>query len=181
MNNSRRTFIKTLTVGILGTEALTGLPSNALAKNKKYPYGIEIKKGYKVFSPDTQKVMEKFTEALLPGAGEYGVNEKIMEYVNKDRGAATFFDAGLWNLDSLSRTQYKKPFYELTDKEEIAKIVNHVSVRNRIFFNQYRYLVIRLFYSDPKVWNNLSYDGPPQTKGFMNYSEPPKAQSKKNK
>ena len=27
---------------------------------------------------------------------------------------------------------------------------------------------------DPKVWKKLSYNGPPQTKVFMDYSEPPK-------
>ena len=102
-----------------------------------------------------------------------------MDYVNRNRGAATFFDAGLWNIDSISRSKYKKPFYELTNKEEIAKLVNHISVRNKSFFAQFRYLTIRLFYSDPGVWKSLSYDGPPQTKGFMNYSEPPETQNKK--
>lgn len=181
MANSRRTFIKTLTVGILGSEAVSGLPSSAFAEDKGHAGGIEIKKGYKVFSPDTQKIMEAFTQALLPGAGEYGINEKVLEYVNTDRAAATFFDAGLWNLDSISRSQFDKPFYELTNKEEIAKLINHISVRNRRFFTQFRYLITRLHYSDPKVWGNLSYDGPPQTKGFMDYSEPPKTQNKKNK
>ena len=176
MANSRRTFIKTLTVGVLGTEAIAGLPLGAFAKDESRSQGIEIQKGYTVFDPNTQKTMEAFTEALLPGSGAFGINEKIMNYVNRDRAAATFFDAGLWNIDAVSRQKFKKPFYELEDKEEILAIVNHVSARNRRFFAQFRYLTMRLFYADPEVWKSLSYDGPPQTKGFLDYSDPPKAQ-----
>ena len=178
IENSRRTFIKTLTVGVLGAEAMAGLPMRAFAEDETRSKGIEIQKGYTVFDPNTQKTMEALTEALLPGSGAFGINEKIFDYVNGDRAAATFFDAGLWNIDTLSRQKFKKPFYKLTNKEDILAIVNHVSVRNRSFFQQFRYLTMRLFYSDPKVWKSLSYDGPPQPKGFMDYSEPPKTQKK---
>jgi Gluconate 2-dehydrogenase subunit 3 len=174
--NSRRTFIKTVTVGVLGTEAIAGLHTHAFAKDETRSQGIEIQKGYKVFEPNTQKTMEALTEALIPGSGAFGINEKIFAYVNKDRAAATFFDAGLWNIDTISRQKFKKPFYELTNKEEILAIINHVSANNRRFFAQFRYLTMRLFYADPKVWKSLSYDGPPQPKGFLDYSEPPKAQ-----
>ncbi len=176
MVNSRRAFIKTLTVGVLGTEAISGLPTKAFAKDETRSSGIEIQKGYMVFEPNTQKTMEALTEALIPGSGAFGINEKIFSYVQRDRPAATFFDAGLWNIDAVSRQKYDKPFYELTNKEEILEIVNHIKSKNRRFFAQFRYLAMRLFYADPKVWKSLSYDGPPQTKGFLDYAKPPKAQ-----
>ena len=118
--------------------------------------------------------MEALAEVLLPGSRKINIKEKVMSYVNRDRGAATFLDAGLWNIESKSQSKYKKHFYNLTDKDEIDTLINYVKLKNHIFFNQFRYLIIRLYYSDPKVWNQLSYDGPPQTKGFMDYSEPPK-------
>jgi len=172
MIDSRRKFLKTLAVGIIGGEVLSVLPSTALAKN--FEKGIEIQKGYIVFNADTQKIMEALAEALVPGSKGINIKEKVMNYVNRDRAAATFLDAGMWNIDSLSRSQYNKPFYSLTDKENIDALLKHVRVRNAIFFNQFRHLIIRLYYADPKVWKELSYNGPPQTKGFMDYSEPPR-------
>jgi len=172
MIDSRRKFLKTLAVGIIGGEVLSVLPSTALAKN--FEKGIEIQKGYIVFNADTQKIMEALAEALVPGSKGINIKEKVMNYVNRDRAAATFLDAGMWNIDSLSRSKYEKPFYNLTDKENIEALLQHVRVRNAIFFKQFRHLIVRLYYADPKVWKELSYNGPPQTKGFMDYSEPPK-------
>ena len=175
MANSRREFLKSVAMGVLGAEVATGLPSGALAESKTRPQGIEIQRGYTVFDPKTQKTMEAFTEIILPGSLEYGMGEKIMNYVYRDRGAATFFDAGFWNINALSMQQFNKPLYELTNKEDKLKIVNHVSVRNKRFFNQFRYLTMRIYYEDPEVWKGLSYNGPPQTKGFMDYADPPKS------
>ena len=171
MINSRRIFLKTLAVGFIGGEVLSSIPATALAKNLEK--GIEIQKGYIVFNEDTQKILGAFAEALMPGSKEINIQAKIMSYVNRDRAAATFFDAGLWNIDSLSRSRYDKPFYDLKDKDSIKSLMKHVKAKNGPFFNQFRYLIIRLYYSDPIVWKKLSYNGPPQTKGFMDYSEPP--------
>jgi len=172
MIDSRRKFLKTLAVGIIGGEVISALPVTSFAKN--FDKGIEIQKGYIVFNENTQKVMEALAEALVPGSREINIRDRVMHYVDRDRGAATFFDAGLWNIDSISKKRYKKHFYNLKDKKDIDTVINHVKIKNAIFFNQFRYLIIRLYYSDPKVWNKLSYNGPPQTKGFLDYSEPPK-------
>jgi len=171
MLKSRRNFLTNLTITIIGGKALTIFPSPTSAKN--FSKGIEIKKGYIVFNEDTQKVMEALAEAIVPGSKEINMKAKVMDYVNKDRVAATFFDAGLWHVNSLSRSKYKKPFYELKDKEKINKLLTHVKTSNNIFFNQFRYLIVRMYYSDDQVWKKLSYSGPPQPKGFMDYSEPP--------
>lgn len=172
MIDSRRNFLKTLAVGIIGGELVSALPITSFAKN--FDKGIEIQKGYIVFNENTQKVMEALAEALVPGSREINIKEKVMSYVDKDRGAATFLDAGLWNIDSASNSKYKKHFYDLKDKNDIVTLINHIELNNATFFNQFRYLIIRLYYSDPKVWKQLAYDGPPQTRGFMDYSEPPK-------
>jgi len=172
MIESRRKFLKTIAVGFIGGNVVASFPLSGLAAN--FDKGIEIQKGYIAFNPDTQKVMAALAEALVPGSKKIDMKGKVMDYVNRDRGAATFFDAGMWNLDSLARSQFDKPFFELTEKKEIDKLIKHIRVRNPIFFNQFRQLVIRLYYSDAQVWKNLSYNGPPQTKGFMDYAEPPK-------
>ncbi len=172
MINSRRKFIKTLTVGFIGGNVLSSIPTTVLAKN--YEKGIEIQKGYIVFNDKTQKVMAALAEALLPGSNEINMKGKVMDYVNSDRAAATIFDAGLWNINSLSVSKFELPFYQLKDKETINALISHIQRKNRIFYNQFRYLVFRLYYADSAIWKKLSYSGPPQTKGFMDYSEPPK-------
>ena len=131
MINSRRNFLKTLTVGFIGGKVISSIPGSAFATN--LDKGIEIQKGYIVFNEETQKVMEAFAEVLVPGSKEIGIKSKVMDYVNKDRAAATTFDAGLWNLNSISRSKYKKGFYKLTDKSEIKTLVQYVKAKNSIF------------------------------------------------
>ncbi len=176
MIDSRRKFLKTLAVGIIGGEVISALPVTSFAKN--FDKGIEIQKGYIVFNENTQKVMEAFAEALVPGSKEINIKDRVMSYVDRDRTTATYFDAGLWNLDAKSVSRYKKHFYNLKDKKNIDTLINHVKTSNVLFFTQFRYLIIKLYYSDPKVWKQLSYNGPPQTKGFMDYSEPPQQVNK---
>ncbi len=178
MENSRRKFLKTVAIGAIGSEVLAGVP-DAFAKQKSPESGIEVQKGYTIFSEKTQKNMERMAEELVPGAGSIGMKEKLMNYFRRDKGGATFFDAGFWNLESISKAAFKKSFCDLDNKEEVEKVLKHASVRNRLFFNQFRTLVIKFYYGDPVVWKKLSYDGPPQPKGFMDYAEPPKSGKKK--
>jgi hypothetical protein len=123
--------------------------------------------------------MAKLAEELVPGSGSIGMKEKLMNYFRRDKGGATFFDAGFWNLEAVSKAAFKKSFYDLDNKEEIEKVMKHINARNKTFFHQFRTLVIKLYYGDPAVWKKLSYDGPPQPRGFMDYSEAPKSGKKK--
>ena len=173
LSSSRRKFIKTLSAGIVGSQLVTAFPREIFAATQQFDDGIELKKGYVVLNSDTQKVMSALAEALVPGSQAKGIQNKIMNYCNKDRAAASFIDAGLWNINSVSQTKFKKPFYELDKPEDINALVNHIRSRNHIFYKQFRLLVIRLHYTDPKVWESLDYNGPPQPKGFMNYADKP--------
>lgn len=177
MKPTRRNFIKTIAVGILGNSIAQAFPLSAFANSGKYDEGIEIQKGFKVFNAETQKSMEALAETLLPGAKEIGIKDIFMNYVATNPGAAGFFDAGFWNLDTISKTQFKKAFYKLTSKEEKKAVIDHVSVRNRSFFLGFRKIITEFYYTHPDVWKRLSYTGPPQPKGFMDYHLPPKKAS----
>ncbi|MEQ9618263.1 MAG: twin-arginine translocation signal domain-containing protein [Deltaproteobacteria bacterium] len=176
MENSRRKFLKTLAAGAIGGEIMTALPGNVLAKKEPSGGGFEIQKGFRVFNEVTQKNMLKLAEAFVPGSEDIGIKEKVMNLVRNDKGAAGFLDAGFWNIDALSRAKFDKPFYALENKEDIDRIIKHVSVRNRTFFLQFKGIVMKFYYSDPSVWKKLSYQGPPQPRGFMDYTEAPKKQ-----
>lgn len=174
MKDSRRKFLKTIAVGIVGGGVFSGLPTGVLANKDPLSDGFEIQKGYKVFNEVTQKNMVKLAEALVPGSSDIGIKDKVMKVVYADKGAAGVLDAGFWNIDAVSRNRFKKPFYSLENKEDINLLIKHISIRNTRFYNQFRGLVIKIYFSDPAVWKKLSYNGPPQPRGFMDYSEPAK-------
>ena len=173
MNPSRRNFIKTIAVGMLGKGLISSFPFQAFGETEKFEDGFEIQKGFKVFNRETQKSMEALADTLVPGAKKLGIKQIFMDNISKDPGAAGFFDAGFWNLDTISKTKFKKPFYALEKKEQKEEVINHVSIKNRTFFKQFRETIINLYYTHPEVWKKLSYNGPPQPRGFMDYASPP--------
>jgi hypothetical protein len=179
MNPTRRNFIKTVAFGILGSELISSFPTRVLGKVKEEDDGIEIQKGYKIFNSETQKSMEALADTLVPRAKEIGIKRIVMDYVSANKGVGAFFDAGFWNLDSISKAKFKVPFYKLEKKEDKKAVIDHISVGNRGFFNLFRETVIKLYYSNPAVWKRLSYNGPPQPRGFMDYYLPPQNVGKK--
>lgn len=173
IKNSRRKFLKTVAAGVIGGEILTGaLP--VLAKDEKNTGGFEIQKGFTVFNENTQKNMMKLAQVILPGCESIGMKDKLMQVMRGSKGTAGFFDAGFWNLEAVSKKKFNVSFYALENKSDIDLLINHVRVKNRGFFQGFKKLVIQLYYSDPAVWKSLAYDGPPQPRGFMNYTENPK-------
>src|SRR3990167_2068852 len=172
MKNTRRQFIKSIGIGIIGSGVILGTPPLALAGDSPPDHGFEVQKGFKVFNDVTQKNMEKLAEELVPGSKNIAIKNKMMDHLYKNKGIAAFLDAGFWNLDALSRKVYKKPFYSLNNKDDINRLIKNISRNNESFFKRFRQLVIMMYYSDPTVWKKLSYNGPPQPKGFLDYSEP---------
>lgn len=173
MRPTRRSFIKTLAVGILGNGIISSLPLKVFAKTKD-DNGIEIEEGFKVFNQETQLNMEALAETLVPGSKKIGIKQIFIDYISREPGDAGFFDAGLWNLDTISKSKFKKPYYKLTSEREQKSVINHVSAHNSMFFGRFRRKIIELYYSNPAVWKMLPYNGPPQPRGFMDYSLPPK-------
>ena len=176
--NSRRKFLKTLAAGVIGGEIISGAAPAVFAKTEPHADGFEVQKGFKVFDQTTQKNMMKLAETIIPGCGSMGMKDKLMDYLYASKGTAGFFDAGFWNLNAVSRKKFKLPFYSLEKKADIDILVKYISAKNRGFFESFRRVVVQFYYSDPKVWKKLSYDGPPQPRGFMDYTEPPKLTKK---
>ena len=173
MRPTRRSFIKTVAVGILGNSLISSIPIKLFAKTKD-DNGIEIEEGFKVFNQETQLNMEALAETLVPGSKKIGIKKIFIDYISREPGLAGFFDAGLWNLGTVSKTMFHKPYYKLTKMKQQKKVIDHISGANSSFFSLFRKKVIELYYSNPAVWKGLSYNGPPQPRGFMDYSLPPK-------
>ncbi|MGQ0794074.1 MAG: hypothetical protein ACT4NX_08355 [Deltaproteobacteria bacterium] len=181
MKPTRRNFIKTVAYGIAATEIAVSLPVSVFAKPAAYDNGIEIEKGFRVLNADTQKTMEALADAIVPGAKKTGIHPLLMGYFSKDPGfsLAGFVDAGLWNLDTVSKTYFKTPFYDLVKREDRKQAVEHIIKGNTVFFLNFREIVVKLHYTNPLVWKTLSFSGPPQPQGYMDYASPPAKRPKK--
>jgi len=173
MKSTRRKFLKTIAAGVIGGEIISASAGPAFAKSEPYADGFDVAKGFKVFEQTTQKNMMKLAETIIPGCGNFGMKDKLMKYLYGSKGTASFFDAGFWNIDAVCRKKFKVPFYSLENKQDIYTIVKYISINNRGFFVSFKKLVVQFYYTDPKVWKKLSYDGPPQPRGFMDYTEAP--------
>lgn len=177
MKSSRRKFLKTVAAGVIGGEILTGA-APGFAKDAKDAGGFEIQKGFAVFNETTQKNMMKLADAIIPGCESVGMKEKLMRIMRGSKGSAGFFDAGLWNLEAICRKKFDVSFYSLENKNDIDLLLKYIRAKNKGFFFGFKKLVIQLYYSEPTVWKKLAYDGPPQPRGFMDYTEQPNKSKK---
>ena len=174
-DTSRRNFIKTVSFGVAGTAIAGSLPLSLLAETgDKYKDGIEFQKGFKLFDAHTQKNLVALADTIIPGSKDIGIDKIFLNYMAQNEGEAAFYDAGLWNMDAIGTNKFFKPFFELTTVEEKKQVIDHIRARNSLFYKKFRLLLIRFYYSHPQVWKKLSYNGPPQPRGFMDYTQPPK-------
>lgn len=175
MKSSRRRFLKWIGGALLANGILSYFPLRLFAKtDAAFSEGIEITPGFIVFNEKTQRIMLALAETLVPWAKEIEFRKLFMEKMKGDHGAAGALDAGLWNLNANSINILKKPFYELETVEEKKKVIDHVIDRNYAFYRKFRGVTIEIVFSNPTVWKKISYNGPPQPRGFMDYTMPPK-------
>ena len=173
MSISRRLFLKFLGIGFIFKSIFTSLELAAQSKSENTSDGIEIQKGYIVLNSETQKTMETLAEVIIPGSKAIGIRTSMIEYLKNKPGVAGYIDACLWNLDSVSYYAYDKKYYMLDKEEDRIKLAKRVERKHSVFFNQFKKLVIKLYYSHPSTWKELSYSGPPQPRGFLGYYKQP--------
>ena len=174
MKSTRRNFLKSIGAVLISSGILSYFPFRVFAKTDVTSEGIRISSGFTVFNEETQRVMLAFAETIVPWAKQIEFRKLFMEKMKGDHGLAGAFDAGLWNLNANSRSISKKPFYELTATEEKKKVIDHIIKRNYQFYRKFRQATIEIVFSNPAIWKKISYSGPPQPRGFMDYSMPPK-------
>ena len=177
LNTTRRNFIKTVTAGVIGSTLISFDTKELFAKPKVDIYnGIKIQEGFYVINKETQKTVAALADTFLPGSNDLKLIDVFMNYFSKkeNHGLASFFDAAFWNLDTISHSKFKIPYYQLTEKQQKDEVINHVKARNRIFITRFERLTKQFYYTHPETLKKLKYDGPPQPKGFMNYTQAPK-------
>ena len=171
MNQNRRTFLKTLTLGIIGA----GLPAYLLLNNsRKYKKGIEIENGIKIFPASSQNSLESLAHTIIPSTKNIDIKNIFINYIAESKKKVKFYNLGINQLNNISNKYYKKSFTKLKNLDDKKEVVVKLEKLNPTFFRNCRKMTIYFYYSHPYSWKKLGYNGPPQPKGFMDYHLPPK-------
>ena len=175
MKQDRRSFLKTLTLGFAGAGILPVIPGYLLADNtKKYRNGVRFENGKSLFKNNIQKDIGPLAHTIIPGSKNIDIELILLNYFSRNYEKAKYMERGFKKLNSLSEREFKKPLHLLTSNADKKKVISALEKKNPGFFNRFRVLVIKFYYSHPYSWKKLDYNGPPQPVGFPDYSLPPK-------
>lgn len=129
------------------------------------------------------RCLQTWIETLLPadevspGATELGVAERI---VGKALGKPDYLKllrAGCRWLDRQAQARGKLAYAELdvTGRESIVRVAEQSREKSvpLAFFVYTRNDAFGFYYTQPETWGMLGYPGPPQPRGFMDYTRPP--------
>jgi len=129
------------------------------------------------------RCLEAWVETLLPadeespGATELGVAERIMgkalgkpDYLKLVRAGCLWLDRQAQALGKLAYAEL-----EVTGRESIVRVAEQSKAKSvpYAFFVYTRDDAFGFYYTQPETWGMLDYPGPPQPRGFMDYTRPP--------
>ena len=118
-------------------------------------------------------------EDETPSATQLGVTEALYTKLSGNRSFSRLLHGGCAWLDEQARWRGAAAFPALDDagRDEILALAAAGETRSlpRDFFDRIRRLAFSEYYADPRGWRDLDYPGPPQRRGFTDYTRPPRA------
>lgn len=116
-----------------------------------------------------------------PGALDLGVHQRVIDKLEGDRTLAKVYAEALLDLDRESRAKHGADFLKLDAAQQEGLLQSRsdapLSTLGGYFFALLRGDTMRFYYARPEVWPSLGFDGPPQPRGFLDYSEPPRTRT----
>jgi hypothetical protein len=129
------------------------------------------------------RCLQTWIETLLPadevspGATELGVAERIVGKALGKPDYLKLLHAGCRWLDRQAQARGKLAYAELdvTGRESIVRVAEQSREKSvpLAFFVYTRNDAFGFYYTQPETWGMLGYPGPPQPRGFMDYTRPP--------
>ena len=170
MASSRRWFLKfSLVAGLM-----TGL--GILFKRKGVPPPPET------HSSSLRETLGAFLDTLIPAdespsATQLGVTDKIMPLLAKNPRFTELVTEGCRWLDDQAQQRQGRNFFLLSNpaREEVVELASRSAPGSlpRRFFDQLRANGFFYYYANPQSWASLDYEGPPQPRGFPEYTQAP--------
>jgi hypothetical protein len=173
MGVSRRSFVKLL--ALLGS--LPALWRSPAAQSKQQ-------------APLPETTLKALIDTLVPadetpGAVELGIPGLLLKTLQRAPQHQALVQQGCQWLDRQARQLGAVSFAGLNAGQREAVLqqleklpADTIELR---FFHSTRFFVFKHYYGDPRIWSSLSYPGPPQPRGFMNYQQSPAKQHDKSK
>ena len=130
-------------------------------------------------NPTLRALIESLIPAdETPSALEVGVLEKIVDKAGDNPKYAKMLRKGCQWLDMQARKNGSNNFSKLTEYERNSLLeraaTENSNTHEYMFFSIMRYDAFYFYYAKPTTWQTLNYPGPPQPKGFRDYTQPPK-------
>lgn len=123
-----------------------------------------------------------FLDTLLPkdespAATELGIDKMLLKKAASQKLYGGILRLGCRWLDRLAQKRSGVPFHllDLAGREDIVARAasSERGTLQRVFFNAVQRDAFNLYYSDPRIWPSLHYEGPPQPNGFRDHASAP--------
>jgi hypothetical protein len=116
-------------------------------------------------------------DAFSPAASELGVHARVADKALGNPDYQKLLSAGCRWLNRQARQRAKQAFVDLgtADREHIVQEAERAAMTSlpRLFFEHTREDAFLFYYAQPATWAMLDYQGPPQPRGFMDYTRTP--------
>jgi hypothetical protein len=113
-----------------------------------------------------------------PGAVDLGVHQRVIGELDVDRTRAKASAEALLGLDRDARARHGADFLALDEAPQEDLLLSLAAAPRSTpagrFVRLLRHDTMRFYYAHPEVWPSLGFDGPPQPRGFLDYTEPPR-------
>jgi hypothetical protein len=138
-------------------------------------------RGSRALTPDEQLTLQAFLDTLIPaddtpGAIDLNVHARILAQVTRNTRYRRLVHAGCRTLDNLALSKNGRPFRELGLAKRNAVVHALVKLEGAErygFFDSTQRRAFSSYYSDSRSWPGVCYPGPPQPRGFTDYTQPP--------
>lgn len=116
-------------------------------------------------------------DEFSPAASELGINARVADKALGNPDYQKLLGAGCRWLNRQARQRARRAFEDLgaADREHIVQLAEQAAEKTlpRLFFEHTREDAFMFYYGQPETWAMLDYPGPPQPRGFMDYTRTP--------
>lgn len=128
------------------------------------------------------RALGSFLDTLLPadttpGATQLEVDKAIITQARANKRLQRLLTLGCAWLDTQAKERGAEDFAALAqpDRDAIVSAAEMSPAQSlpRAFFEQTRSLAFFHYYARPETWPGMAYAGPPQPRGFLDFTQPP--------
>ena len=114
---------------------------------------------------------------ITPGASQLEVDKSIITQARANMRLQRLLTLGCAWLDTQAKERGAEDFAALAqpNRDAIVSAAETSPAQSlpRVFFEQIRGMAFYHYYARPETWPGMAYAGPPQPRGFLDFTQPP--------